>query len=113
VPLGRYAPSETVRQLIITTIILLMPVNYVVFTAVELGKIISLTNICTSYCTQIFLLCSAPNRAIMPIAALKKAISHLFEIIEIRHPQALFQVGLSNPSSTRWRDGALQPNEGV
>jgi hypothetical protein len=77
-PLGRYAPNETVRQLIITTIILLTPVNYVMFTAVELGKIISLTYVCTSYCTQIFLLCGAPNREMVPIAALKMAIGPSF-----------------------------------
>ena len=46
----------------------------------------------------------------VPLAALEKAIGHLFEVLHMRHPQALFQVGLSNHSSTRWRDKPLQPN---
>ena len=80
------------------------------FTVVALGKIILLTYFCTSHCTQIFLVCGAPNRKMVPSAELERAIGQHFEVIEIRHPQGLFQVGLSEHSSTGWRDKPLQPN---
>jgi hypothetical protein len=80
------------------------------FTVAALGKIISLTYFCTSRCTQIFLVCGAPNRKMVPLAELERAIGQYFEVIEIRHPQSIFQVGLSEHLSTRSRDKPMQPN---